>query len=109
LRHIGFELRFGLRHGNVGIDVWFWREASIPIWRLIRQAPDEYNSLINAAWEFEQIEGQPRGRMSVSQEADVREESSWPEVYRWLGVTLSLVYARVVPKLREQMDRGTSS
>jgi hypothetical protein len=32
LRHIGFELRFSLRHDHAGVDVWFWRDASVPVW-----------------------------------------------------------------------------
>lgn len=109
LRHIGFELRFGLRHRHVGIDLWFWRDASLPVWERIRNAPDEYNAIVAAPWEFEQVEGQSRARMSISREADVRDESSWPELYRWLGETLSLVYERVAPKLRMEMDRHSSS
>jgi hypothetical protein len=106
LRHIGFELRYGLRHRNVGIDVWFWRAASMPLWQRIRQHPDSYNELIGTTWEFEQVEGQERARMSLSREADVRDESSWPALYQWFGETLSLLYERVAPKLRDDMERG---
>jgi hypothetical protein len=107
LRHIGFDLRFSLRHQHAGIDVWFWREASLPVWERIRESPEEYNALIGAQWEFEQVEGRPRGRMFVNQSAaDLRNESSWAEVYRWIGDNLSLVYERVAPKLRNAMDRS---
>lgn len=106
LRHIGFELRYGLRHRNVGIDVWFWRAASLPAWERIRQTPGPYNELVSGTWEFEQVEGQERARMSLSQEGEVRDEASWPQLYRWLGEKLSIVYDRVTPLLREAMDRG---
>src|SRR5262249_50225319 len=109
LRHIGFELRFALRGRNVGIDVWIWREASLPVWERIRQSPGEYNELLGVAWEFEQVEGQPRARMSVSHVADVRNESTWPELYRWMGDKLSILYERIAPKLRAAMDRDASS
>jgi hypothetical protein len=33
LRHIGFEIHFNLRRQYVGIDVWFWRQASFPVWK----------------------------------------------------------------------------
>lgn len=107
LRHIGFELRFSLRHQHAGIDVWFWREASLPVWERIRESPEEYNALLGAEWEFEQVEGRPRARMFVNRAAaDLRNESSWADVYRWLGEKLSLLYERVAPKLRDEMDRN---
>jgi len=110
LRHIGFELRFNLRHQHAGIDVWFWREASLPVWERIRQSPEEYNALVGEVWGFEQVEGRPRARMFVNQTStDLRNESSWAVVYRWLGEKLSLVYERVAPKLRVEMDRNESS
>lgn len=65
--------------------------------------------VIGATWHFEQVEGQPRASMPVSQEADVLDEASWPELYRWLGEKLTRVYERVVPKLREAMDRGSAA
>jgi Protein of unknown function DUF262/Protein of unknown function (DUF1524)/Domain of unknown function (DUF4268) len=110
LRHIGFDLRFNLRHQHAGIDVWFWREASLPVWERIRQSPEEYNALVGEEWEFEQVEGRTRARMFVNQTStDLRNESSWADVYRWLGEKLSLVYERVAPKLRDEMDRTEPS
>lgn len=110
LRHIGFELRFNLRHQHAGIDVWFWREASLPVWERIRQSPEEYNALVGEVWGFEQVEGRLRARMFVNQPStDLRNESSWADVYRWLGEKLSLVYERVAPKLRDEMDRTEPS
>jgi len=109
LRHVGVELRFGLRQQNVAVDLWFWREASLPLWERVRQAPEDYNAMVSATWEFEQIEGQPRARMSVSQAADLRDESCWSGLYGWLGQKLTLVYERVLPKLREQIDQGGAS
>ena len=105
LRHIGVEIHFNLRRQHVGIDVWFWRDASLPVWERIRQAPQEYNALVGVAWVFEQVEGRTRARMFINQSAtDLRNESFWTDVYQWLGEKLSLVYARVVPKLRHEMD-----
>jgi hypothetical protein len=93
-----------LRQQSAGIDVWFWREASLPVWDKIRQSPADYNLLVNASWEFEKVQGRPRAFMSISIAKDVRQESSWPEVYEWLGQKLSLVYELLAPKLREEMD-----
>ena len=105
LRHVGVELRFSLRNHLAGIDVWFWREASLPVWERIRQAPGPYNELIGEAWGFHQVEGRSRACIYVDHStADMRREASWPEVYRWLGEKLSLVYEKVVPELREVMD-----
>ena len=67
VRHIGLELRFALRQQSIAVDLWFWREASFTVWEEIRLAPDEYNSLVGSNWQFEQVEGQSRGRMSISQ------------------------------------------
>jgi hypothetical protein len=106
IRHIGLELRFSLRHCHAGIDVWFWREASFPLWEDIRLAPANYNAFIGEVWEFEQVEGRPRARMFINKPiSEVRTESSWQELYRWLGEKLSLVYEKVIPTLREEMDR----
>ena len=78
LRHIGFEVHFNLRRQRVGIDLWFWREASLPVWERIRQLPQEYNSLVGTEWEFEQIEGRSRARMFINQSVtDLRNTSSW--------------------------------
>jgi hypothetical protein len=41
--------------------------------------------------------------------SDVRSESSWTYVYRWLSEKLSLVYEKVVPNLREEMDRNEAA
>ena len=106
MRHVGLELRFALRQESVAIDVWFWREASFPVWEKISHSPDEYNSLVDANWEFEQVEGHSRGRMSITQITEaIRKEASWSDLYHWFGEKLSLVYERILPKLRSEMDR----
>jgi hypothetical protein len=62
--------------------------------------------LIGEAWEFHQVEGRLRACIYVDHFAtDMRSESSWPDAYRWLGEKLSMVYEKVLPKLREAMDR----
>jgi len=105
IRHVGIELRLGLRHNHAGIDLWFWREASLPLWERVRVSPMSYNELVAATWRFEQVEGRPRARMFIDQPVtDIRKETSWPEIYRWIGEKLSLIYETVIPKLREEMD-----
>jgi hypothetical protein len=44
-------------------------------------------------------------QFQLAKPSDARHESSWPEVYSWLGNTLPLLYEKVAPKLREEMDR----
>jgi hypothetical protein len=106
IRHIGLELRFALRQGTVGIDVWFWREASFPLWEGIRASPAAYNGLVGCDWDFMQLEGRQRACMSIDRPTeDLRNESTWPQAYTWLGEKLSLVYERVVPGLREDLER----
>ena len=105
IRHVGIDLRLGLRHNQVGIDLWFWRAASLPLWERVRASPNPYNDLIGGTWRFEQVEGRSRARMFMDQPiTDIRNETLWPEIYRWIGEKLSLVYEGVVPKLREEMD-----
>ena len=107
IRHIGIELRFSLRHRYVSVDVWFWRDASLPAWERIRASPTTYNELVNAEWEFEQVNVGGRARMSlVHGVLDVRNESRWPEMYRWLGDKASVVYERITPLLRQALDRN---
>ncbi len=106
IRHIGFELYFGLRDSYVDIDVYFWREPSYRVWEQLRAAPDEWNKLVGATWEFQQLGEKHRGLMSVWRDVpDIRRASSWPDAYRWLGERLSTLYGKVAPRLREEMDR----
>jgi uncharacterized protein with ParB-like and HNH nuclease domain len=105
VRHIGVELRFSLRHSEVGLDVWFWREASFLVWERIRSSPGSYNSRIGATWSFVQVDGRQRGRMSLDHAVtNLRDESTWPDAYRWLGESLSAVYAQLLPALHEELD-----
>jgi hypothetical protein len=90
----------------VGIDLRFWREASFPIWEQISKTPQDYNALVDGEWAFDQIEGRARARMFLDFAVpELRKESSWPEVYKWICEKLSLVYERVTPKLRDAMDK----
>ena len=36
--------------------------------------------------------------------SDLRNEALWPEIYRWLGEKLTVIYGNIVPKMREEMD-----
>lgn len=106
LRHIGFELRFSLRQQHAGIDIWFWREASLPLFERIRESPEDLETLLGVKFEFDPPEGRrSRGRILLSVSAPVREEASWPAVYRWIGEKLTVLYESAAPKLREEMDR----
>jgi hypothetical protein len=106
IRHIGFELYFGLRDSYVDIDVYFWREPSFKLWEKLRAAPDEWNTLIGATWEFQQSSEKQRGLMSVWRDVtDIRKDNSWSDAYHWLGERLSALYEKVAPRLREEMDR----
>jgi hypothetical protein len=109
VRHIGFELRFGLRHELVAIDVWFWRAASFQIWEAAKQAPEAYNTLAGASWVFSRIEEKPRGCMSLVYKASVREASTWPELYGWFGENLLLLFERIAPRLRDDLEKAIPS
>jgi len=106
IQHIGFELYFGLKDSYVDVDVCFWREPSFRVWEKIKTAPGEWNNLIAGSWEFEGSTEKQRGYMSVWREVpNLRNESSWPEAYRWMSEKLSALYEKVAPRLREEMDR----
>jgi hypothetical protein len=110
VRHVTFHLHFNLRHQHTGIEVDFWKEASQRVWERIRQSPQEYHALIGTEWSFEQVASGPRGRMSISRPAaDLRDPSTWADVYQWLGEKLSLLYDQVAPKLRDEIDRSESA
>lgn len=106
VRHIGFELRFSLRYDNVGIDVWFWREASIPLFEKIKNDSDRWSGLIGQDWEFERDEERTRARMFINRPLDnARDETSWAKTHPWFGEKLTLLYEKVAPELRKEMDR----
>ncbi len=110
IRYVGLDVRLALRQGTVGIDIWFWRAASRPLWDRIRTAPEAYDALIGANWSFEPVEGSEKARMFLDRPAeDLRNDSTWPDLYAWLGDKLSLLYAHVAPKLREALDRTDAS
>jgi hypothetical protein len=105
IRHVGIDLRFSVRHRHVGIDLWFWREASMPVWQRIASSSGEFDELLGPKWEFEQTDGRSRGRMFITLPvAELRKESSWSDPQHWFGKKLSLVYERVIPKLRGETD-----
>jgi hypothetical protein len=105
IRHIGIETRLGLRNGVIGIDIWFWRDESMPLWQKIRSAPESYNELVGATWSFEQIKDRPRARMSIELPmASIRDPASWQSAYEWFGPKLALIYDKLFPVLREEMD-----
>jgi uncharacterized protein with ParB-like and HNH nuclease domain len=106
IRHIGIDMRFSLKHQNVAVDIWFWREASRPVWEKLRAAPDQYNEIIGGVWEFEPVEGRHRARMTLSWEAtDLRDETNWPGAYAWLAEKLTVVYGQIAPRLRAEMEQ----
>lgn len=86
IRHVGFDLRLGLRQKTVGIDLWFWRAASRPVWDRIRKAPESYDALMGTSWNFEPFDGTDRACMSVERPAEeLRSDSTWPELYKWFA------------------------
>jgi uncharacterized protein with ParB-like and HNH nuclease domain len=110
LRHVGFELRFSLKHDIVGIDIWFWRAASRPVWERLRASPEEYDALMGESWKFEPVENRERARMFIDLTVeDLRGDSMWPQLYRWFGARLTILYGEIAPKLRQELDRIDTS
>ncbi|MCZ8167200.1 DUF4268 domain-containing protein [Silanimonas sp.] len=102
--HVGFEIRHQLRPSEVAIDVYFWREASFPLWERFLLDQEDIDRLINDRWTFDrpQNDSHPRS-MTISLSADAEDEDGWPSLYGWLGQKLALLYAQIAPRLREEM------
>ena len=107
VRHIGFELRHLLRPAAVALDVYFWREASFPVWETLKADPTEANGLIGAEWAFGQTDDGKLRWMNIKLPMNSSDESEWPAAYAWFGDKLALLYTSVAPKLRDEMAAGT--
>ena len=106
IRHIGIETRFGLRNSVIGIDLWFWRQESIPVWNKIHSTPEAYSTVIGEEWKFEQSKDRPRGRIYIELPMEhLRDASSWPPAYEWFGSKLALIYEKLFPVLRVEMEK----
>jgi hypothetical protein len=80
------------------------------VWERIRTAPAEYDALIGETWKFESVEGKERARMYVDHAtADLRTDAAWPELYRWYGKNLAILYDQVAPRLRQELDQADMS
>ncbi len=109
--HVGFELKFVPLKSCARIEVWFWREASFPMWEEIQREPQEFERLLQSTLVFESWPEISRGLMSaVSASTNLRDESTWPDVYRWIGPRLAALYREGAPLLRHRLaERGFPS
>lgn len=107
VRHIGFELRHLLRPAGVALDVYFWREASFPVWEALQANPAEVNTLVGADWAFGQTEDAKLRWMNIKLPMTTSDESEWPAAFSWFGDKLALLYNSVAPKLRDEMAADT--
>jgi uncharacterized protein with ParB-like and HNH nuclease domain len=107
VRHIGFELRHLLRPAGVALDVYFWREASVPVWEALQANPADVNTLIGADWAFGQNEDSKLRWMNIKLSMASSDETEWPAAFAWFGDKLALLYNSVAPKLREEMAADT--
>jgi hypothetical protein len=37
---------------------------------------------------------------------DLRSDTTWPELYKWFGENLSLLYGKIAPRLREEFEKA---
>ena len=103
--HIGFELKFVPQKRSVRIEVWFWRDASRPIWEEIRHAPSDFKNLLQAELVFDGLPDTGRAVISaISAPTNLLDESTWPDVYRWIGPRLAALYRDGVPLLRRRLE-----
>lgn len=104
-RHIGIETRLGLRNQVVGIDIWFWREESMPLWHEIKASPTPYNEIVGQEWRFEQLGDRPRASMTIELPVEnLRNPASWSPTHEWFGRQLALIYEKLFPLLRKRME-----
>ena len=106
VRHIGFELRHLLRPAAVALDVYFWREASIPVWESLKANPDDINVAMGTEWAFGQTDEGRLGWMNIKLAMPNAEESEWPAAYEWFGEKLAVLYGVIAPKLRDEMAKS---
>jgi len=107
VRHIGFELRHLLRPAGVALDVYFWREASFPVWEALQANPADVNNLIGTDWAFGQTEDAKLRWMNIKMPMASSDEAAWPAAFAWFGDKLALLYNSVAPKLRDEMAADT--
>lgn len=107
VRHIGFELRHLLRPSAVALDVYFWREASFPVWESLKASPEDMNAAIAAEWVFGQTDDGNLRWMNIKMAMPTAEDAAWPAAYAWFGDKLSLLYGTIAPKLRDEMAKLT--
>lgn len=107
VRHIGFELRHLLRPAGVALDVYFWREASFPVWEALKADPAEVNSLVGGEWVFDQKDDGTLRWMNIKLPMVSADETEWQAAFTWFGDKLALLYNSVAPKLRDEMAADT--
>lgn len=106
VRHIGIDLQFSLKYRGVGVDIWFWRKASFPIWERLSTSADLLEELLATKCEFEQTDGRSHARISVWLPVpNLRKESTWIEAQRWIGEKLSVIFEQLLP-FREEIELG---
>jgi uncharacterized protein with ParB-like and HNH nuclease domain len=103
VRHIGFEVRQIRQPPIAAIDVYFWREASFPVWQKLQTSPNDINALIGADWIFGQTEDGKLRWMNINVALPAGNEAAWPGAYAWFGRKLTLLFTAVAPKLRDEM------
>ena len=110
IRLVGVDLRFGLRDNQVGVDVWFWNEKSFPVLEAAQHSGGEFDALLGMKWEYGRVEGRNRGWMSANIRCDnLRDESTWVDVYARVGKILAAIFERVAPRIRQELDRMRAS
>ncbi len=110
LRHIGFELKFALRENTFRIEVWFWRESSMPVWRELRDDPTIANFLIGQEWQFDQQNTTDRARMFIEHRvSNIRSQSEWPNIHAWCTGKLQILYNKIRPALETSLSQTTKA
>jgi hypothetical protein len=86
--------------------VYFWREASFPVWEALKADPAEVEDLIGGQWAFGQSDDGKRW-MNIKLPMTSADETEWLAAYAWFGDKLALLYNSVAPKLRDEMAAAT--
>ncbi len=99
VRLVRLRARFKVMDGSAALVLRFSPTAEA-VWRELKNDSVVADTWVGQAWEFD--DGAGRGpAMILEHQAPDRSRDYWPMLHGWLAAKLSMVYAHVLPALRE--------
>lgn len=101
IKHVGLVLRCAISHNTIGIEVWFWRKAALPLFQSALASADELNELMGDPWAFEQFDTKGQASISLEKSVDnLSDPTTWGSLYPWFADRLAGYFAAIVPRLK---------